>query len=267
MLNETVRQMIISEIEKFLPKDNQDRLVSAMRYTLFAPAKYIRSFLVIASSSIFGIDIKRVLPVAVAIEFVHTYSLIHDDLPCMDNSDSRRGQQSCHKKFDEATAVLVGDALLTLAFEILSSLNNGKCCEIIRILSQAIGHNGMVKGQVLDIESKDRSKNTDFYQMQNINLLKTAKLFAVSCEIGAVVGSATDEQRKALCDYGITLGRIFQIKDDIKDCKQDNTDALDKLKVKHYIEALFDEASHNLSIFLDGADQLYGILNWLKNND
>ncbi|MDN5248084.1 MAG: polyprenyl synthetase family protein [Wolbachia endosymbiont of Tyrophagus putrescentiae] len=251
-----MKQLIIAEIDRLLPENNQDRLVSAMRYVLLASAKYIRPSLVIASSQVFDVAVERILPVAVAVEFVHTYSLIHDDLPCMDNSDTRRGQPSCHKKFDEATAVLAGDALLTLAFEILSSLDDEKCCEIIKILSQGVGYKGMVGGQVLDIENRNCS-NTD---MKDIHLLKTAKLFAVSCEIGAIAGKATNDEREALHNYGINLGLIFQAKDDIADGEQNNLPA-------NYIDNLYRQALEKLNVLSGNANYLYNILDQVKNND
>ncbi|WP_168456274.1 polyprenyl synthetase family protein [Wolbachia endosymbiont of Ctenocephalides felis wCfeJ] len=265
MLDETIKRLLIAEIDKILPEDSQNKLISAMRYVLLAPAKYIRPFLVIASSRVFNVKIERAISVAVAVECVHTYSLIHDDLPCMDNSDTRRGQLSCHKNFDEATAVLAGDALLTFAFEILSSLNedSNKRCEIIKVLSQAIGAKGMVRGQILDID-------VDFSKAKEIHLLKTAKLFAVSCEIGAIVGDATDKQRRALYDYGINLGLIFQVKDDIEDYKQDKINnlmsVLDGSEVENYIEALFKQALANLGKLSGDTNDLYNLLNRVRKN-
>lgn len=263
-----MKQLIVAEIERLLPENNQDKLISAMRYILLAPAKYIRPSLVIASAQVFDVAIERVLPIAVAVECVHAYSLIHDDLPCMDNSDTRRGQPSCHKKFDEATAVLAGDALLTLAFETLSAYGEGrsaneKCCEIIKVLSQAIGHAGMIRGQVLDIASKG-NENIDADHIKNIHLLKTAKLFAASCEIGAIISGATNEQRRALCNYGTNLGLIFQANDDIADYEQN--DLISKNKVKSYIEDLFNQALQNLSILSGNTDYLYNLLSQIKNN-
>lgn len=106
MLDKTTKNLLITEINKILPEDSQNRLISAVRYVLLAPAKHIRPFLVVASSQVFNVEIERVISIAMAVECIHTYSLIHDDLPCMDNSDTRRGQLSCHKRFDKATAVL-----------------------------------------------------------------------------------------------------------------------------------------------------------------
>jgi len=265
MLDEITKDLLIAEINKFLPEDSQNKLISAMRYALLAPAKYIRPFLVTASSQVFNVKAEKVIPIAVAVECVHTYSLIHDDLPCMDNSDIRRGQLSCHKRFDEATAVLAGDALLTLAFEILSSLNedSNKCCEIIKVLSQAMGAKGMVGGQILDIDA-------DFSKVKEIHLLKTAKLFAASCEIGAIMGDAIDEQRKTLHDYGINLGLIFQAKDDIEDHKQDEVSnlmsILGKSETKNYINSLFKQALDNLGKLSGETNYLYNLLNQVKND-
>ena len=267
MFDEKTKNLLISRINKLLPRNEQNKLISAMRYMLLAPAKYIRPFLVIHSFQIFNTDIREILPVAIAVELIHTYSLIHDDLPCMDNSDTRRGQDSCHKKFGEALAVLAGDSLLTLAFEILSSLeiDSDKRCKVIKALSKAVGPEGMVEGQVLDIENQ----HMDSEKIKEIHLLKTARLFAASCEIGAIMGNATDEQQKALRDYGKNLGLMFQAKDDMKDCGQDETNnlvsILGKDGVKSYIEELFQKASHNLDTLLsESTSPLYNLLKRIK---
>ncbi|QKX03346.1 polyprenyl synthetase family protein [Wolbachia endosymbiont of Litomosoides sigmodontis] len=304
MLDKTTENLFITEINKFLPKNSQNKLISAVRYALFAPAKHIRPFLVVASSRVFNVEAERVISIAVAVECVHTYSLIHDDLPCMDNSDTRRGKLSCHKRFDEATAVLAGDALLTLAFEILSSLNedSDKRCEIIKVLSQAIGAKGMIGGQVLDIKTvphviqhpdhlnqENLIVNEHIRQLYNksitpepytevtpdskikgIHLMKTAKLFAASCEIGAIIGNATDKQRRALCNYGVNLGLIFQAKDDIKDYKQDETNnlmsVLSKGEIKNYINNLFKQALDNLGNLSGDTNYLHNLLNQVKKD-
>ncbi|NSM56687.1 polyprenyl synthetase family protein [Wolbachia endosymbiont of Atemnus politus] len=265
MLDETTKNLLIAEIDKFLPEDSQNKLISAMRYVLLAPAKYTRPLLVTASSRVFDVEAEKTISASMAVECVHTYSLIHDDLPCMDNSDIRRSQPSCHKKFGEATAVLAGDALLTLAFEILSSLNedNNKRCEIIKALSQAIGTKGMVGGQILDI-------GTDFSKIKEIHLMKTAKLFAASCEIGAIVGDATDEQRRALYNYGVNLGLIFQAKDDVEDYKQDEMNnlmsVLDKSEIEDYIDNIFKQALDNLSKLSGDTDYLYDLLDRVRKD-
>ncbi|MCV3769345.1 polyprenyl synthetase family protein [Wolbachia endosymbiont of Dipetalonema caudispina] len=265
MLDKSMKNLLIAEIDKILPENSQNRLVSAMRYMLFAPTKYMRSFLIMASSQVFDVRAEKVILVAVAVECIHTYSLIHDDLPCMDNSDIRRNQLSCHKKFDEATAVLAGDALLTLAFEILSSLNENshKRCEIIKVLSQAIGSKGMVGGQVLDISK-------DFSKIKEIHLMKTAKLLAASCEIGAIIGDATNKERKALYNYGINLGLIFQAGDDIKDYKQDKVNNLifvfDESDVKDYIDKLCKQALNSISKLPGNTHYLYNLLNQIKKD-
>ncbi|NUY39224.1 polyprenyl synthetase family protein [Wolbachia endosymbiont of Litomosoides brasiliensis] len=304
MLDKTTENLLITEINKLLPEDSQNKLISAIRYALLAPAKHIRPFLVVASSRVFNVKAERVISIAVAIECVHTYSLIHDDLPCMDNNDTRRGQLSCHKRFDEATAVLAGDALLTLAFEILSSLNenSNKRCKIIKALSQAIGAKGMAGGQVLDIKTALHViQHSDYLNPENliinehtrqlynknvipelytgvtpdskikgIHLMKTAKLFAASCEIGAIIGSATDKQRRALCNYGVNLGLIFQAKDDIKDYKQDKANnlmsVLSKGEIENYIDNLFKQALGNLSRLSGDTNYLHNLLNQVKKD-
>ncbi|MCU7612051.1 polyprenyl synthetase family protein [Anaplasma capra] len=195
-------------------------LCSALSYTISNPGKCIRSFLASISAQIFGVSTERTLPLGAAIEVVHTYSLTHDDLPSMDNSPTRRGRESCHTKFGEAVAVLTGDALLTLTFELLSAMNE-RCvvrCEIIELLSKACGCCGMVAGQMLDIEARS---SMSFEKIRRIHELKTARLFSAACEAGAVLGGASPEERAALAEYGTALGCAFQAKDDLSDAEED----------------------------------------------
>ncbi|RXG74054.1 Farnesyl diphosphate synthase [Armadillidium vulgare] len=223
--------MLIQEIDSILPEDGFNKLYAAMRYSVLAPVKHLRPFLVFASW-IFGINAKDILKVAAAVEFVHVYSLIHDDLPCMNKSDFRRGQLACHKEFDEAAAIFAGDALLTLAFEVLSTSvkDSDKCVEVIKTLSTAIGYNGMVVGQVLDLVASD----VNFDRVCNVHLLKSAKLFSAVCEIGAIMGSASDEECMALSSYGVKIGLTFQAKDDLADCLEDG-------KINNIIRILWQE--------------------------
>ena len=208
------------KMNELLPENfSASKIVEAMRYSSLSEGKRIRPFLVIAIANIFNFPPIKSLNCATAIEFVHVYSLIHDDLPSMDDDDFRRGKLSNHKKFDEATAVLAGDALLTFAFEILANSethNNAEIrCELIRILSSSIGFRGMVGGQMIDIENIDKKISQE--QIINLHRLKTGELFMASAECGAILGGASKEERCALRYYAHDLGLAFQIKDDILD--------------------------------------------------
>ena len=201
-------------LDKFLPPESVEpkRLHKAMRYSVFSGGKRIRPVILIESARACGGRESDALPLACAVEFIHTYSLIHDDLPAMDDDDYRRGKPSCHKAFGEATAILAGDGLLTLAFEVIA-----KNCppEIAReaaiSLARAAGSSGMVGGQEMDL-SAGRKKDAS-----PVNLLKTAKLFEASASLGAVAAKAGKKQIKAMADYGRYLGLAFQIADDIDD--------------------------------------------------
>lgn len=228
-------------LEKYLPKGN-DTIKKAMRYSVLSGGKRIRPILAIESSNICGGRIADVMPVACAIEFVHTYSLIHDDLPAMDNDDFRRGRPTCHKAFGEANAILAGDGLLTLAFNIIArNAHPGVGLAIIKELSDCIGVDGMVGGQALDLENKDRDR---------INILKTAKLFEASAKAGALSAKASPAKVKALQKFGYYFGLSFQAVDDILDGEG-----------KEYKNArlLIEKAKNELKIFSKRADKLKAI--------
>ncbi len=202
-----------------LPQGDEKRVVDAMFYSVSNGGKRLRPFLVIETAKLFNIEEKQALPIAAALEFIHCYSLIHDDLPAMDNDDLRRGKPTCHKQFDEATAILAGDGLLTYAFEILSDSKNIKdpetrCC-LISLLSKAAGaFNGMVAGQMLDLSQE---KNYDLKTVERLEEMKTGRLLHFACEAGAVLGKATLEQTTALKSYARKIGIAFQITDDLLD--------------------------------------------------
>jgi len=204
-------------------EDSPPSLFKAMHYSLFAGGKRIRPILAIASAEAVGGSEKMAMPVAVAIEFIHTYSLIHDDLPAMDNDDLRRGKPTNHRVFGEATAILAGDGLLTLAFMILSnkeiwngtSLSPEKILTIIYEIATAAGPAGMVGGQQMDIESE--GKKLDLKEIEDLHLRKTGALIKASIRAGGLAGGATDEQLHALDTYGNNIGLAFQICDDIID--------------------------------------------------
>jgi len=201
------------------PPGLEARVYDAMRYSALAPGKRLRPLLVLASARLFGVARRSALQVAVAIEMVHAYSLIHDDLPAMDNSDLRRGRPTCHKRFDEATAVLAGDGLLTMAFEVLADPDThgdpAVRCELVTELAAAAGAAGMVGGQMIDLIAEHQS--LDIGAITRLQRMKTGALIAFSCEAGAILAKAPSEPRLALRGYAHDLGLAFQIADDLLD--------------------------------------------------
>ena len=202
------------------------RLLSAMRYSTLAGGKRLRAFLVLASADLFEVDRRAALRIAAAIELVHTYSLVHDDLPAMDDDDLRRGLPTAHIEFDEAMAILSGDALLTLAFETLAGeatyARAPVRCELIRSLAVAAGCRGMVAGQMIDLDLENAE--VDVATITRLQRLKTGALIAFSCESGAILGQDQGSLRHALHAYGHDLGLVFQIVDDILDAEGDVVD-------------------------------------------
>lgn len=203
-----------------VPPGPEARVFEAMRYAALGPGKRLRPFLVIASARLFGVARRSALQVAAAVEMVHAYSLVHDDLPVMDNSDLRRGRPTCHKQFDDATAVLAGDGLLTLAFEVLAHPHThgdpSVRCELVSALALAAGNQGMVGGQMFDLIAEHRS-DLDIGAITRLQRLKTGALIAFSCEACAILGKAPFEARTALRGYAHDLGLAFQIADDVLD--------------------------------------------------
>ena len=201
------------------PEGPESRVFEAMRYSSLGSGKRLRPFLVLAAGRLCGAPDSRSLRVGAAIELVHCYSLVHDDLPAMDDDDLRRGQPSCHIAFDEATAILAGDALLTLAFEVLSSPathpNGDVRSNLVSGLARAAGGHGMVGGQIIDLLAEHT--DADFAMITRIQRLKTGALTGFSCEAGAILGNAAEERRLALHRYAHDLGLAFQIVDDLLD--------------------------------------------------
>jgi len=192
-----------------------------MRYSVQAGGKRVRPILCLESARIFSADVTHVLPIACALEFIHTYSLIHDDLPALDNDDLRRGKPTCHKKFGEATAILAGDALLTLAFETLANTSIGptRTQAIISHVAASAGTiNGMVGGQVADLEAEGRAVQPA--ELEYIHRSKTAALIRASVVSGAIGGGGDDEDVARLIRFGETIGWAFQVVDDILDVEE-----------------------------------------------
>ena len=202
-----------------LPADNKPRIVQAMRYPLMAGGKRIRPILCMAAAEAVGGNPDDVVEAACAIELVHTYSLIHDDLPGMDNDNLRRGKPTLHIAFDEATAILAGDALLTMAFKVVgdtlssAGISAKACLNVVTELARAAGHQGMIEGQMRDLDAEGQNLNLD--DLKALHRLKTGALIEAALKIGAILAAGTRQQIEALSDYGRNIGLAFQITDDI----------------------------------------------------
>jgi len=260
------------------------KLKEAMEYMVLDGGKRIRAALVMWCCEIVAGKLNRDAQVGAAVvEMVHTYSLIHDDLPAMDDDDMRRGKPSCHKQFDEATAILAGDGLLTLAFEILSVEvgDAEKAVRMMRTLSEAAGPSGMIAGQVADMDGPH--VNGSLANLQYIHMNKTAEMFAASTAMGAIAGGATDQQLTAMIEYGMKIGLGFQIADDLLDISA-SSDHLGKTvgkdaeqgkltypglvgveKSREIFERLTGEAVFALRIFGNRADVLRQLATELLN--
>ena len=221
---ETTLKEYQTAVEKYLngcftDERPQKRLFEAMRYSLLAGGKRIRPVLVLEFCRICGGDWKKALPLAAAIEMIHTYSLIHDDLPCMDDDDLRRGKPSCHIAYGEATALLAGDGLLTHAFDTMHHAANLPAEQILKAagcLSKAIGAYGMIGGQVMDMANEQSNSVTE-ERLKSTDALKTGALISAACEMGCILASASQQKVFAAKAYAANIGLAFQITDDILD--------------------------------------------------
>ncbi len=196
----------------------QKRLFDAMEYSLFAGGKRLRPIFTLEFCRLCGAPWRQALPLAAAVEMIQTYSLIHDDLPCMDNDDFRRGKPTNHKVFGEGMAVLAGDALLTDAFMVASTAklaDPGKMADVIGVLAECTGSLGMVGGQVLDIDSESRTLSEQ--EVLDIQSRKTGALISAACCLGVLAGGGSDAQFEAACQFAAGLGLAFQIRDDMLD--------------------------------------------------
>ncbi|HVF84912.1 MAG TPA: polyprenyl synthetase family protein, partial [Abditibacteriaceae bacterium] len=207
--------------------EGRNALREAMRYAVLGGGKRLRAGLVVECAHVVGgalYKVENALPAACAMEMIHAYSLVHDDLPAMDNADTRRGRPSCHKQFGEATAILAGDALLTQAFETLSNGDwpAASIRQVVALLAKASGESGMVGGQATDVSwSHAHQESVGGDELLQMHALKTGALLRASAEIGAVVGGGNDAQIESLRNYGAHLGRAFQIADDLLDATGD----------------------------------------------
>jgi len=226
-------------LETILPAPEHQpyaQLIDAMRYASFSGGKRLRPYLCLESSKLFGVDSARARRAAAAIELVHCYSLIHDDLPAMDNANLRRGKPTVHRQYDEATAILAGDALQALAFEIMAESKTHDDpfvrCELVAGLAKAAGMNGMCGGQMFDMLA-NHNPNLDAPAITRLQRMKTGAMIAFACEAGAILGKASQQARSSLSAYANDMGLAYQITDDVldatgertatgKDVKQDN---------------------------------------------
>lgn len=265
-------------IDRLLPETDlaEARLYDAMRHGTLGGGKRLRPFLAVQAAFLFNVDSSRARRVAAAIEFVHCYSLIHDDLPSVDNAALRRGKPTVHKQYDEATAILAGDALLTLAFEILGERETHEDprvrCELVRELAKAAGGHGMVGGQMLDLIGEN--EEFDLGTISRLQRMKTGALMAFACESGAILGRSSEPQRRALRSYAHDLGLAFQVTDDILDVEADPQDTgkdsgkdeeagkstfvstMGKDEARGRAEMLVQQAQRHLNIFEGRADLL-----------
>ena len=266
---------------------NSSVVVSAMRHSLLAEGKRIRPVLCIAASQAVGGRTEDVLMAACALEMIHAYSLIHDDLPAMDNDDLRRGKPTCHIAFDEATAILTGDALLTLAFEILSSIDLNpikindavKWLRVINIIAKAAGYKGMIEGQIKDIAAE--GNRIGLKDLEKMHALKTGALIEASISTGAILGNGSVEQIQQLNIYAKNIGLAFQVIDDILNVEGDpavmgkdvGTDQVREKstypsilgieKSKEFANKLVNNALQALDYFDNKSDQLRAIAHYI----
>jgi farnesyl diphosphate synthase len=217
---ETAR-LVEAQLEALLPVPEaaEARLIEAMRYAVLGGGKRMRAFLVMQTAQLFSVNQTCATRVAAAVEMLHAYSLVHDDLPAMDDDDLRRGKPSCHKAFDEATAILAGDALQTRAFEVLAEEDTHADaearCELVLALAAASGMRGMVGGQMIDMQGEGKPLTAP--EITRLQALKTGRLIQFSAEAGAILGRAPQAQRHFIAAYGRELGGAFQIYDDVLD--------------------------------------------------
>lgn len=260
------RKLIDGALDKYLPKKaaGPGAIHNAMRYSVFNGGKRIRPVLVLESARVTKGNMDDALLLACAIEMIHTYSLIHDDLPSMDNDDTRRGKPSCHIKYGEATAILAGDALLTLAFDTIARIKNkGKVSEIILEVSKAIGTSGMIGGQAMDLKAKEKDK-TDLPTIEYINIRKTGSLITAALKIGAIVSNTRQKEIKALAAYGENIGLAFQIIDDMLD-GEGYAEILGINDARKEAEALSRRAKEALDVFGKRAVHLKEIADFVVN--
>jgi len=291
-LNQEMRVQIDASLQRYVEFDTDcpTLLREAIAYSLLAPGKRLRPQLVLLATQACGGAVENALPAAAAVEMIHAYSLVHDDLPAMDDDDLRRGRPTCHKQFDEATAILVGDALQARAFEVLATEitpadRAARCCGE---LAQAAGATALVGGQADDLAgqfSQPTDNTQAIEQLESIHRRKTGALFRVSLRLGAIVAGATDQQLTALDTYGKHLGLAFQVVDDLldvsgseaavgkrlgKDSQRGKTTYPSVLGIEashKRAEALIDEARQSIECFGEAAAPLQKLANYVRRRN
>jgi geranylgeranyl diphosphate synthase type II len=279
-------QVVNDALELLLQNSQQDETINkAMQHSLMAGGKRIRPVLCLAATEAVGGNPTDALTAACAMEMIHTYSLVHDDLPAMDNDELRRGKPTCHVAFDEATAILAGDALLTMAFEILAAVpfentdQAAKWLQIIRIIAVAAGSRGMIQGQMLDIAAEGRKLNVS--ELESMHTLKTGALIVASLQCGALLAEADKDQLRFLKTYAGYIGLAFQVADDILNVegnpevmgKAVGTDRLNKKNTypsllgldasKQFAQKLIRQALQTLETFDNKADPLRAMATYI----
>jgi len=272
-----------------VPRDTSERLIEAMRYAAIGGGKRVRPLLVVSTASLFGVNRESALRAGAAVEAIHVYSLIHDDLPCMDDDDLRHGKATLHKVFDEATAVLAGDALHALAFEILADVETSADpftrSELILTLGQASGMHGMAGGQMMDMVADQEGVQYDLHTITRLQQLKTGALLAASVEMGAILGKVQPAGRAHLRAYARDIGLAFQIADDLLDVEGDQEKAGKALrkdngqgkqtfvtlmgvdKAREQARALVDQAVLRLACYGQEADILRALARFIVERD
>ena len=278
-------EAVTGVLDNILAETNghENRVVEAMRYASLAGGKRVRPFLVCATAALFDVEESRALRAAAAVELIHCYSLVHDDLPAMDDDELRRGQPTCHIAFDEATAILAGDALLTKAFEVLADskthIEPSIRSTLVKVLARASGHEGMVGGQIIDLYAENHE--LDVPEIMRLQRMKTGALIAVSCDIGALMGKASEEARHHLRGYSHDIGLAFQIADDLLDVRGDEAEVGKKTrkdagagkatfvsllgvdKASEQAHMLSQQAQEHLAIFGEKADPLRALATFI----
>ena len=286
---ESVQRDIDAAFDAYLPvpQDTRARLVEAMRYAAIGGGKRVRPLLVCATANLFGVDRDAAIAAGCAVEAIHAYSLIHDDLPCMDDDDLRHGKPTLHHAFDEATAVLAGDCLHALAFDILTMPGTSSDpfvrSELVETLARASGHEGMAGGQMMDIVSDEQEY--DLRQVTRLQQLKTGALLAASVEMGAVLGKVPHEGRTSLRAYARDIGLAFQIADDLLDVEGDEAKAgkalrkdegqgkqtfvtlMGREKARNQAEMLVDQAGEHLAGYGEDARVLVELAHFVVKRD
>ncbi|GMN01580.1 polyprenyl synthetase family protein [Erythrobacter sp. MTPC3] len=286
-----VQREIDSVFDAFLPEpdDTRARLVEAMRYATIGGGKRVRPLLLVSTAEMYGVDRTAALRAGAAVESIHVYSLIHDDLPCMDDDDLRHGKATLHKVFDEATAVLAGDALHALAFEILADTETSADpfirSELIATLGMASGMNGMAGGQIMDMVADEEGVEYDLHSITRLQQLKTGALLAASVEMGAIMGKVAPEARAHLRAYSRDIGLAFQIADDLLDVTGDQEKAGKALRkdeeqgkqtfvtlmgvdqARDQARALVDQAIGHLASHGEEADMLRALARFIVERD